>query len=306
MQTKQFDRQQIQNSVIAVPPLARDANHQPSLEENRKIIQHIESGGVRTLLYGGNANFYHVAVSEYESLLSQLAEAAGNDTLVIPSVGPAYGTMMDQAVVLQDFEFPTVMVLPQNEVATSAGIAQGVRDFVEQSQKPIVLYLKHDRVMDIVHARSLVDDGLVSFIKYAVVRPDPSKDSYLSELTNAVDPAIIVSGIGEQPAIVHMQQFGLAGFTSGCVCVAPGLSMRMLAALRASDVETAEKIRKQFEPLEDHRNSINPIRVLHHAVAAASIAETGPLLPLLSDVDASERDVIAQAARELLKLERSN
>src|SRR5690242_8042594 len=85
------------SSVLAVPPLCRNADYSLNPAENRKLIRHIESGGIRTLLYGGNANFYHLPLAEYDQTLAFLAEAAGSDTLVIPSAGPAYGLSIDQA-----------------------------------------------------------------------------------------------------------------------------------------------------------------------------------------------------------------
>jgi dihydrodipicolinate synthase/N-acetylneuraminate lyase len=97
----------------------------------------------------------------------------------------------------------------------------------------------------------------------------------------------------------------LAGFTSGCVCVAPKLSASMLKAMRLGNWDEAERIRKVFKPLEDLRNAINPIRVLHEAVRLAGIAETGPLLPLLSNVPESELPPIREAARRLLEAERA-
>ena len=39
----------------------------------------------------------------------------------------------------------------------------------------------------------------------------------------------------------------------------------MLRALQAGDIETAERIRTQCRPLEDLRNQIHPVRVLHAA-----------------------------------------
>ena len=116
-----------------------------------------------------------------------------------------------------------------------------------------------------------------------------------------MDPQLIVSGIGEQPAIAHVNGFGVNSFTSGCVCVAPSLSMKMLHALKAGDLDTAESIRQTFEPLEDLRNGINPIRVLHTAVAEAGIANTGPILPLLSGTCEDITAKIATAAKALLE-----
>lgn len=300
MSTSPITPEKLSSSVIAVPPLARNADLTLNRVENEKLIRHLESGGVTTLLYGGNAVLYHVALNEYSELLTLLTETAGDRTLMIPSVGPAYGTMMDQAAILRDYDFPTAMILPQRDQCTSSGIATGVRRFVESFGRPAVLYIKHDGFLDVSNVRSLMQDGLISWVKYAIVREETADDRYLRELVDTVGPETIVSGIGEQPARTHMQEFGLAGFTSGCVCVAPKLSMDMLNLVKAGDDDRAEQIRRTFEPLEDLRNSINPVRVLHSAVALAGIANTGPILPLLSDLDASDQQRVKQAANELL------
>ena len=288
------------NSVIAVPPLARDAGLKVCAKENAKIIRHLEAGGVRTLLYGGNAMFYHIALGEYAETLALLQENTGAETTVVPSVGPAYGTSMDQASILREFEFPTAMMLPAREIATPDGIATGIRKFAEAYGKPIVLYIKFEGYLEPEHAKLLVKDGVINWIKYAIVREDPTQDDYLRRLVDLVDPEIIVSGIGEQPAIIHVNSFGVNSFTSGCVCVAPNLSTKMLLALKEGNLDTAESIRRTFVPLEDLRNDINPIRVLHAAVAEAGIAETGPILPLLDEVDQENRVEIGAAARQLL------
>ena len=289
-------------SVIAVPPLARDAHRRISAVENTKIIRAIEAGGVSTLLYGGNAVFYHMRLTEYADALSILADAAAPNTWIVPSVGPTFGIMMDQAQVLKDYNFPTVMILPQKEIADEAGIATGIRLFVEQYGKPIVLYLKHDRWLSPSLVDSLVRDGLVSWIKYAVVRENPSLDPYLTEILSSVPANLVVSGIGEQPAIIHLRDFGVGGFTSGCVCVAPARSMAMLKAIQAQDFAKAESIRASFGPLEDLRNAIQPIRVLHEAVAAAGIAATGPMQPLLGELGESHKAAIKQAVQALMAL----
>ena len=134
---------------------------------------------------------------------------------------------------------------------------------------------------------------------------DPSDDPYLKEVLSVVPANRIVSGIGEQPAIVHLRDFGVGGFTSGCVCVAPARSQAMLRAIQAKDFDLAERIRVSFRPLEDLRNAIQPIRVLHHAVAAAGIADTGPMQPMLGELDAMQMASVAQAAKALRALNAS-
>jgi len=293
--------ERLASSVLAVPPLCRNADLTLNEAENAKLIRHIESGGIRTLLYGGNANFYHVATSELDALLSMIARLAGDDTLVIPSVAPTFGTMMDQAKILRRHKFPTVMVLPLVGSTTSRGVEAGIRKFVDAAGVPALLYIKNDGYIEVEEVVKLAESKTISGIKYAVVRPDTVKDPYLKKLTEHVDQRLIVSGIGEQPAITHVRDFGLAGFTSGVVCVAPRISHDMLKSMRSGDWTAAEKLRATCKPLEDLRNAINPVRVLHEAVRLAGIADTGPMLPLLSNLDEPDHARVRVAAESLLR-----
>ncbi len=187
-------------SVLAVPPLARHADLSVNEAQNRKLIRHIEQGGVTTLLYGGNANFYHIDPGEYAYLVGFLADAAGAGTTVIPSIGPAYGTMMAQARILRDTAYPTAMALPCTFASTSTGMAEGLLRVADSLGKPLVLYLKSEGMLEVADVERLDRAGVVAAIKYAVVREDPAADPLLRALVDAVDPRRIVSGIGEQPA----------------------------------------------------------------------------------------------------------
>jgi len=292
-------------SVISVPPLCRDAALQADATENTKLIKHLEAGGVTTLLYGGNANFYNIALSEYEAVLDQLEAAAAADTWIVPGVGPYFGTAMDQAAILAKKKFPTAMLLPTVAVSTPQGVQAAVLKVVEKYGKPIVLYIKDPGYVTLDVVKTLVAAGAISWIKYAVVRDDPAQDDLLAGLVQTVDPQIIVSGIGEQPAIVHWQKFGVHAYTSGCVCVAPRRSQEMLLALQAGDFVRAEAIREGFNSLETLRNAHGPIPVLHLAVALAGIATTGPALPLMKNLGDDLLDEIRPAAEGLLAWDRA-
>ena len=129
--------------------------------------------------------------------------------------------------------------------------------------------------------------------------PDPAVDPLLRGIVDNVDPNMIVSGIGEQPAAAHWKTFGVCAFTSGCVCIAPRRSQEMLRALQAGDFSAAEKLRERFNSLESLRNAHGPIPVLHNAVALAGIADTGPALPLLAEIDGATKNSVQAAACEL-------
>ena len=294
-----FDTTLFRRSVLAVPPLARDSREQICPVQNQRMIRYLEDGGVSMLLYGGNANLYNIRPSEYSRLLEILQQSCQTTTVAIPSVGPAYGMMMDQADLLKDTSFPTVMVLPTKAVMTEPGLMTGFRRFVEVINRPAVLYIKEEGYISPEGAAELVRDGLVSFIKYAIVRDDVSYDPYLERLVSLVDPQKICSGIGEQPALVHLTKFRLHGYTSGCVCVNPALSQKMLKAICDHDYDTAEAIRKVFLPLETLRNEINPIRVLHEAVSLADISLTGRQFPLLSGISDTAAERVKAAAIKL-------
>ena len=291
-----FKVEDLAASVIAVPPLCRDSQFRSHPTENARLIRYLEAGGVSTLLYGGNANFYNVALSQYEAILDQLEAAAAPDTWVIPSVGPYFGTAMDQAAILAGRRFPTAMLLPTLAVSSPEGVRVAIQEFVQKAGLPAVLYIKDQNYVTLEVVRSLVEAGVISWIKYAVVRTDPAVDPFLRSLVDVVDPSLIVSGIGEQPAVAHWRHFGIRAFTSGCVCVAPRRSQQMLRALQAEEFPAAEALRGRFAPLEALRNAHGPIPVLHHAVASAGIADTGRVLPLLTELSAEVRTAIGPVA----------
>jgi dihydrodipicolinate synthase/N-acetylneuraminate lyase len=300
MKTSAVTTADLARSVIAVPPLARNADLTVNQSANRALIRHLEDGGVRTLMYGGNANFYHVAVSEYASIVDFLADTAGAATWVLPSAGPDYGKAIDQAAILRTRAFPTAMLLPMTFPFTDGGLAAGIRRFTDALGKPAVIYIKSDNYIAPQTLAALVKEGRIVSVKYAVVRKDWSSDSYLRALTAAIGTEMVVSGIGERPAIVHMRDYGLKSFTSGSVCIGPRGSMQLLRLLQEKRYDEAEKIRAAYIPLEDCRDEVNPIRVLHDAVTLSGVADMGPMLPMLEGVDETVRARVQPVARALL------
>ena len=193
------------------------------------------------------------------------------------------------------------MMLPMTFPFTSEGLAAGFRRFTDAMGKPGVMYIKSDDYIHPDALAALVEEGRVSAVKYAVVRKGRERDTYLAALLQGVDRRLIVSGIGERPAITHVSEYGLAGFTSGSVCIAPKGSMALLAALREGRTEDAEALRARYMPMEDCRDEISPIRVLHDAVTLAGVADMGPMLPMLSGLSEAERAIVAPVAKALLQ-----
>jgi dihydrodipicolinate synthase/N-acetylneuraminate lyase len=295
--------------VFPVPPLARkrDARRSIDFEQNNSIVRHIAGGGLTRFIYGGNAFLYHITLAEYEALIDWLNSFA-DGLWAIPSLGPSYGRAMDQASILRRYKFPCAMALPCCDPRDAKGLETGLREIAESANTPLILYLKDennfgaDKEAGLDVVARLVDEGVCVAIKYAVVRQNLAEDAYLDSLLKRVGRARVISGIGERPAVVHMRDWRLPGFTTGSGCVAPRLSGKIFEACVNGDNEMAEELRAEFLPLEDLRDAWNPAKVLHFATQLAGVAETGPVAPFLSSLTEKQLEGLAPVARALVEL----
>ena len=291
--------------VFAVPPIARRNDSSIDFEQNELIVRHIAAGGISRLIYGGNAFLYHVTLADFESLLEWLSSSP-LELWAIPSIGPSYGRSLEQAHLLRMHGFSTAMVLPCADPRDAEGLERGYRDIADAMGGNLIIYLKEEgnfgsqKFAGLDAVARLVDDGVCVGIKYAVVRDQPEQDSYLEGLLERVDRKYVISGIGERPAIVHLRDWKLTGFTTGSGCIAPGLSQQLFEALVSEDYQAAEAWRSRFIPLEDLRDGWGPARVLHHATEAAGIARTGPIVPYVSALESEKVRSIESVVRELL------
>jgi dihydrodipicolinate synthase/N-acetylneuraminate lyase len=305
MRTQSIQPSDLQG-VFPVPPLARknDVARTIDFAANDRILRHMTSGGMTRFLYGGNAFLYHISLAEYEELLDWLSGGA-DDLWMIPSAGPSFGRLMDQARILKRYKFPCVMALPCSDPRDADGLERGLREFAEKSGTALVLYLKEeanfgkDKMAGLDAVARMVADGTCAWIKYAVVRTDPKEDPYLQAVLDRIDKTRVVSGIGERPAIAHMRDWGLPGFTTGSGCVAPASSLELFRACVRGHFDTAESFRQRFLPLEDLRDAWGPARVLHAATELAGIAATGPIPPFITGLTAAQKEELRAVAEEL-------
>jgi dihydrodipicolinate synthase/N-acetylneuraminate lyase len=229
---------------------------------------------------------------------------------MIPSIGPSFGRALEQAELLSKQSIEIAMMLPCGDPRDAAGLEKGYREIADVARAKLIVYLKDennfglDREAGLDAVARLVDDGVCVGIKYAVVRDDPSRDSYLEALLARVDRKYVISGIGERPAVVHVRDWKLQGFTTGSGCIAPRLSQHLFESLSANDYARAETLRQKFLPLEDLRDMWGPARVLHHATERSGIAETGSVTPYVSALSSEQTAMLAPVAQKLLSEDR--
>lgn len=292
-------------TVVAVPPVAWTPNLDLAEAENHKLIKHIEHGGVGALLYGGNANLYHYDRGRFAALMDLLGEAPAPETAVIPSIGPDFGKLLDESRILRDRKFAGVMALPMSFPTHTAGIEKALRAAADTLTAPLILYIKRENYLAPDRVAALLADGAICFVKYAVERPDPAGDQYLSDLCQAIGPGKIASGMGETPIHVHLPDYGLRTYTSGGVCIAPHAAMAILAAYRAGDRAEAVRLSAPFLHFEKVRAAINGFSVMHDAVTLSGIADMGPILPMAGNIAAADRPVVQQAVAALVALDKT-
>src|SRR5258705_3227195 len=94
------------NGVCAVPPLPRkpDARRSLNLEAAESVARHIEAGGIRRFLYGGNAFLYHASLYDFQVLVDWLS-GFPRTRWPIPSIGPSFGRAIEQARILRKHAF---------------------------------------------------------------------------------------------------------------------------------------------------------------------------------------------------------
>jgi 4-hydroxy-tetrahydrodipicolinate synthase len=293
--------------IYPVPPIAwTDASKRSlNVAENEKLFRFLTNHGARRIVYAGNALVYHMTLRQYSETIEWLSGLTG-DAEIIPAVGPSYGRALDHASLVRGHRFHSVLVLPTTSDPRDAkGLETGLREVSESAGLPLSLYIKNetnfgaDKEAGLEVVARLVDAKICSTIKYAVVRKNPADDPYLRSLLTRVDSSRVISGIGERPAIVHLRDFKLAGFTTGSGVLAPKLCRELLNACQAKDYSKAEEIRRVFLPLEDLRDAWGAPKVLHYAVASAGIANTGPILPYLSPLNSAQLAQLEPVAKAL-------
>ena len=291
-------------SVVAVPPIALNADLSFHLEANAKLMRHIAGGGVRILLYGGNANLYHFGLDAYRVAMEGLSESVPDGTTIVTSIGPDFGKAMEQVPIVRQLGLTNVMLLPTQFPADPTGVANGVRHLADKLGTGLVLYLKKENYVDPDRLAALVEEGSVRFVKYAVERVNPADDAYLDSVLSAVGVRHVASGMGETPIHDHLGRRGLTTYTSGAVCIAPTAAMGLLALYQAGRDAEALELSRPFLDFEVVRTRLGGLQVLHDGVRISGICNTGPLMPMVANLPEAKLEPVASVVNALVDAEK--
>lgn len=255
--------------VIAIPvtPFAADGSIDTAV--HRALLRRLLDGGVRVLTPNGNTGeFYALSPGERRTVTElTIDEAAGRATVLV-GVGHDVPTAVAAAEHARDAGAEMVMV------------HQPVHPYVSQDgwidyHRAVAEAVPELGVVPYVRSPLLGGDRLAALadrcpnvigVKYAV--PDAARFGAFAR-DAGLDRFVWIAGLAELYAPSYFAT-GATGFTSGLVNVAPGVSLAMLAALRAGDYGAAMKVWEQirrFEELRADRQSADNVTVVKEALA---------------------------------------
>ncbi|MFH8560126.1 dihydrodipicolinate synthase family protein [Streptomyces sp. NPDC017988] len=280
--------------IVAIPVTPFAADGTIDRAAHRVILRRLLDGGVRTLTPNGNTGeFYALSPQERRDVVElTLAEAAGQ-AVVLAGVGHDVPTAVAAARHAGECGAGMVMVhQPVHPYVSDAGwvayhraIAEAVPDL------GVVPYLR-DAGLPGARLAELADAcPNVIGVKYAV--PDAARFAGFAR-DAGLDRFVWVAGLAEPYAPSYFSA-GATGFTSGLVNVAPGLSLRMIEALRSGDHGEAMKVWEQirrFEELRAADGSAHNVTVVKEALAVLELCRRDVRAPS-SPLPAAERAEVA-------------
>jgi len=255
------------STVIGIPVVPYREDGEIDHDRTASLAARLIAAGISTLTPNGNTGeFYALTPTERRAVLTTVAGARDASTTIIAGVGFDIPTATADARFARDTGADAIMihqpVLPylaaEGWIEYNATIATAVPDL------GVLPYLSNPAISG-THIAQLVDRAPnVVGLKYSV--PDPVV--FATTSAQAPDRLLWIAGLAESYAPAYWQG-GARAFTSGLVNVAPAVSLRMLAALRAGDYAEAAVVWREirhFEELRARDRAANNVSVVKEAM----------------------------------------
>ncbi|WP_461017294.1 dihydrodipicolinate synthase family protein [Streptomyces daliensis] len=274
------------STVIGIPVVPYGEDGRIDHARTAALAARLIANGISVLTPNGNTGeFYALAPSERREVLTTVVEARTATTTIVAGVGYDVATAIDDARFAHDAGADAIMihqpVVPylaaDGWVEYNAAIAAAVPGL------GVLPYLSNPAVSGTHVARLAALAPNVVGLKYSV--PDPvvfattrarAEEAMAEERAGAGtagegttgEGLLWIAGLAESYAPAYWQA-GARAFTSGLVNVAPAVSLRMLAALRAGDYDEAADVWRavrHFEDLRARDRSANNVSVVKEAM----------------------------------------
>jgi len=258
----------------------------------RANIEFLIDSGIELVYPAGNTGeSMSLSVSEWTEIVETSVSVADGSAAVFPGIGHDYPTALELARRAGSLGADGLLLMPRSQPhATSAGIAAYWRGIIEASGLPVVVY-KRD-LPDQGDLAQLVSEEVVVACKYA----DRDLSAFARVVATNASSIVWTCGLAERYAPFYWQA-GARGFTSGLANFAPGLALRMHAALLAGDQTGAMTVRAECLPFEELRArqgdafNVSAVKTAMDSLGLAGGKVRPPLVDLDEDASRQARDL---------------
>jgi len=297
VRTKTLDRKTCHNVlIVAITP--RKPDRQVDLEGIHENVNFLISHGVDFIMpQCGTGLVYDSTLEEFETVVGAFKDAAGDNAVVVPGIGPGYGRALEMGQIARSLGVAGVMIMPIVGPASDRGVYNGLKSICESVALPVVLYQRRLDIMPVDSVVKLCSIDEVVGLKYSV----EDTDAFDQIVDQASDKAAMVCGMAEDPCIEYMNH-GAVGFSSGMANFVPQISLKLHREFHSGDKNEAQRLRDMMVPFEDFRGE-NSARysgsALHAAMDYAGLAG-GPVIPFVEDVAEADLPRVHQMMDMLL------
>ncbi|HIB88080.1 TPA: dihydrodipicolinate synthase family protein [Candidatus Poribacteria bacterium] len=286
MSLKKLDKGDCRNVlVVAITP--RNEDQQVDLDGVRKNARYLVQNGVNFIMPEcGTGLVYDASLEEYEAVVGTFIDEVGNESYVVPGIGPGFGRSLEMGSIANYLGADGVMIMPVVGPASAMGVYNGLKAITEKIKLPTILYQRRLDIMTVDDVICLCQLDEIIGLKYAV----DNVDAFKQIAEKAGDQAAMTCGMAEDPCIEYLEN-GAIGFSSGMANFVPRMSMSLLQNFMSGNKAEAERLRSLMIPFEDFRGEGGArysSSALHAAMDYVGLAG-GPVIPFATDV--SQQDL---------------
>lgn len=286
------------STVVAIPVTPFD-DTTGAIDDARytALLQRLVDADIRAITPNGNTSEFYALSPEERRHCIRMAGAFAGSSIIIAGVGHDIPTAQEEAELAADCRAQCIMVhQPVHPYRSIAGWVDYHAEIAAAVPGLGVIPYIRDPALD-SHAIGALLERVPNIVavKYAIRDPR----LFAGVVTDLGQDCVAwVCGLAEDWA-PFFAAAGATGFTSGLVNVDPGLSLRMLAALRAGDNASALRLWQQtraFERLRADRQSENNVSVVKEALAQLGLCSRA-VRPPCTPLDEARREAVSDVLR---------
>jgi len=261
--------------AFAFPVTPFKAGNWMELDEEglRANIEFLVKSGVRRIVpCAGTGELPSLTAEEHRRAVKTVAEAAGQDTLVVPGIPDATKPALEAARFIEGLSLQAVLAFPPT--GPEAGVQLHYETLAQSLRVALILYNTSGWTPEFIARLSKIA-GVVA------VKDEMSELRSFSRTARLIgDRAVLIGGV-DHAAAVAPQYFmaGMKGFTCGLVNFAPKYELKIYEAAVRKDYERVVQLQEALAPLAEFRSKVGKVSVVKAAMDMVGLTGGPPRPP---------------------------